>query len=84
VTSRIRLIGAIAVSIIVTVSFGLVLTLYLTRAAGVPPSDTLTVMLGVLAKSAGDVVGYWLGSSSGSHAKDDARDEMLLAQRGTH
>jgi len=83
--SRIRLIGAIAVSIVVTVSFGAVLALYLSqKAAGIAPSDTLSIMVGTLASNFTSVVQYWVGSSIGSHQKDEARDEMLRKNGELH
>lgn len=84
-SSFIRLVGAIAVSVIVTVSFGVVLWLYLTRkVAGETPGEMLSLMVGALTSNFTAVVQYWIGSSSGSHLKDDeiARKDDELLRRG--
>lgn len=61
----------IAVSVIVSVNFGLVVYVLLTRAVPNADSDLIKIMIGVLSAKFGDVVNFWIGSSSGSKAKDE-------------
>lgn len=63
-------IGPITVSIIVSVTFGIVLYVVLTH-VGIPESQMVILMIGILSAKFGDVVNYWIGSSSGSKAKDE-------------
>jgi hypothetical protein len=62
--------GAPVVSVVVLVTFGLVLVMAFTRP--IPPGSEalLNVVIGSLATMASGVVGYWVGSSHGSQAKD--------------
>ncbi|MFC5358215.1 hypothetical protein [Azospirillum himalayense] len=62
--------GAPIVSVIVLLAFGYVLQLVLTQS--IPPGQetTVSIMLGALTAMATSVVGYWVGSSAGSAAKD--------------
>jgi len=62
------------VSVLVTLSFGLVIAQLLWRPVDLGPQVTtiLNVLLGVLAAKFGTVVDYWLGSSAGSKDKDNA------------
>lgn len=65
-------IGRVLVSIVVVCGFMTVTLLYLTQKyTGVPPGETLTLLVGALATNFSNVVGYWIGSSSGSTAKDE-------------
>jgi membrane protein DedA with SNARE-associated domain len=70
-----RFLGAVITSIIVTLLFGVVLILWLTRPAAIPASSTLDILVGVLGSNFNSVVQYWIGSSIGSHVKDEARDK---------
>ena len=69
--------GAPVVSLVVLVTFGLVVALALLRPLPVGSEAILNVLLGVLARDGDHVVGYWVGSSAGSAAKTD-----LLRQLG--
>jgi C4-dicarboxylate transporter len=65
--------GRVVVSSIVVVGFVTVTLFYVTQkfnGSNVP--DILTILLGALATNFTNVVGYWIGSSSGSAAKDSA------------
>lgn len=73
-------LGPIVVSVIVAVMFGIVLNIILTKAGGVPDTQLITLMCGVLAAKFGDVVNYWVGSSSGSKAKDENQATMAASQ----
>jgi len=68
--------SAAVVSLVVLVTFGVVMCAALTRALP-PGSETiLNMLLGTLAAMATSVVSYWVGSSSGS-----ARKTELLSDR---
>jgi hypothetical protein len=65
--------GRVVVSAVVVIGFIGVTVLYMTRkldGAGVP--EILSILLGALATNFTAVVGYWIGSSSGSASKDQA------------
>ncbi len=65
--------GRVLVSILVVCGFltivGLVLT---TKLQGTATSEVLLVLLGALSAAFGQVISYWVGSSSGSAQKDTA------------
>lgn len=61
--------GAPIVSTIVLVTFGIVLYRVPSRPAGAIDQNA-TLMLGALTTMASAVVSYWVGSSTGSAAKD--------------
>lgn len=65
-------IGRVLVSLIVVLGFMTTVYLFLTtKLAGDTPSETLTLLVGALASNFTSVIGYWIGSSSGSTAKDE-------------
>ena len=68
--------GAPVTSVVVLLTFGVVMGLVLLHAVPVGSETVLNVLLGTLGAMATNVVGYWVGSSAGS-ARKDAR----LAQR---
>lgn len=69
--------GRVVVSTIVTVGFMYVLVLVITtKTAGNAAPEVTLVMLGALGAAFGQVVSYWVGSSSGSAAKDTAIQNM--------
>ncbi len=69
--------GRVLVSVIVVVGFLAVLILVLTtKMQGNAPSEVLLVMLGALGAGFQQVVSYWVGSSAGSTAKDQAIQNM--------
>ena len=61
--------GAILVTTVVAVTFGIVLCLLLSKS--IPDSDPVKILIGTLAAKFGDSVNFWVGSSSGSKAKDE-------------
>ncbi|HSK38888.1 MAG TPA: hypothetical protein VK943_03890 [Arenibaculum sp.] len=63
--------GAPAVSMVVMVTFGIVLWLTLTKQVPAGQEATVSLMLGALTTMATAVVSYWVGSSAGSAAKND-------------
>ncbi len=63
--------GAPVTSIVVLVTFGLVVSLVLLHAIPAGSEPVLNVLLGTLAAMATNVVGYWVGSSAGSARKDE-------------
>ncbi len=63
--------GPIVVSVIVTITFGLVLFLLMTKAVANADSDLMKILTGALSAKFGDTVNFWIGSSSGSKAKDE-------------
>lgn len=65
-------VGRVLVSVIVVVGFMVTVYMFLTtKLAGGAPGETLTLLVGALASNFTSVVGYWIGSSSGSTAKDE-------------
>ncbi len=65
--------GRVLVSILVVFGFIAITVLYMTRKLeGAPVPEILSILLGALATNFTSVVGYWIGSSSGSAAKDTA------------
>lgn len=63
--------GRVLVSTIVVFGFISVTVIYMTRKLdGNPVPEILSILLGSLATNFTNVVGYWMGSSSGSSAKD--------------
>jgi hypothetical protein len=65
--------GRIVVSTVVVVGFIGVTLLYMTqKLSGGAVPEILSILLGALATNFTAVVGYWIGSSSGSAAKDQA------------
>jgi protein-S-isoprenylcysteine O-methyltransferase Ste14 len=69
--------GRVLVSIIVTSGFmGILVLVITTKTAGNSPTEVMLVMLGALGAAFGQVVSYWVGSSSGSAQKDAAIQDM--------
>lgn len=69
--------GRVIVSTIVVIGFMAVTVLYMTQkinGAAVP--EILSILLGALATNFTSVVGYWIGSSASSSAKDTTISEM--------
>lgn len=65
-------IGRVLVSLIVVCGFLAVTWMFITeKTAGGTPGETLTLLVGALASNFTSVVSYWIGSSSGSTAKDE-------------
>ncbi len=65
--------GRVSVSLIVTIGFmGVLILVITTKTQGNAPPEVMLVMLGALGAAFGQVVSYWVGSSSGSAAKDAA------------
>jgi len=63
--------GRVLVSIIVVAGFiGILVLVLTTKLQGTATSEVVLVMLGALAAAFGQVVSYWVGSSSGSSSKD--------------
>lgn len=63
--------GAPVVSIVVLVTFGVVVSLAISRAMPPGSEPILNMMLGTLGAMATTVVGYWMGSSNGSTDKSN-------------
>jgi hypothetical protein len=68
--------GAIIVSVIVLITFGIVLMMVLTKTIPEGSEKFLLIMLGALATMSSNIVQFWVGSSSGSKQKD----EVIAAQ----
>lgn len=69
--------GRVLVSVIVTVGFMAILVLVITtKTQGNAPTEVMLVMLGALGAAFGQVVSYWVGSSSGSAQKDTALQKI--------
>jgi len=70
--------GRVLVSVIVVAGFLCVVVLVLTtKLQGNTTSEVLLVLLGALSAAFGQVVSYWVGSSAGSTAKDQALVQTL-------
>ena len=63
--------GAPVVSVVILVTFGVVVTVALTRTLPSNAEPVLNVLLGTLGAMATSVVSYWVGSSAGSARKDE-------------
>ena len=69
--------GRVAISVIVTTGFmGVLVLVITTKTQGNAPTEVMLVMLGALGAAFGQVVSYWVGSSSGSAQKDAAIQNM--------
>ena len=69
--------GRVVVSTVVTVGFMYVLILVITtKTQGNASPEVVLVMLGALGAAFGQVVSYWVGSSSSSTAKDATIKDM--------
>lgn len=69
--------GRVLVSLIVVCGFMVVVYMFLTaKFAGNAPGETLTILVGALASNFTSVVSYWIGSSSGSTAKDEQQQKV--------
>jgi Kef-type K+ transport system membrane component KefB len=69
--------GRAIVSAIVVVGFILVTILYMTQKLnGSAVPEILSILLGALATNFTAVVGYWIGSSASSSAKDTTIQNM--------
>lgn len=63
--------GAPLVSIVVLLTFAMVVAVALTRSMPQGAEPVLNVLLGTLGAMATSVVGYWVGSSAGSARKEE-------------
>lgn len=73
--------GRVLISIIVTVGFmGVLILVITTKTQGNAPPEVMLVMLGALGAAFGQVVSYWVGSSSGSSSKDVAIQNLASKQ----
>ena len=69
--------GRVIVSTVVVVGFIGVTVLYMTqKISGNPVPEILSILLGALATNFTAGVGYWIGSSSSSSAKDETIKDM--------
>ena len=70
--------GRVVVSAVVVVGFILVTLMYMTQKLnGTTVPEILSILLGALATNFTAVVGYWIGSSSSSSAKDATIKDMV-------
>src|SRR5258708_28419199 len=70
-------LGRVIVSFIVVVGFIMVTVIYMTRKLdGNAVPEILSILLGALATNFTAVVGYWIGSSASSSAKDTTIQNM--------
>lgn len=71
--------GRVLVSMIVTIGFmGILILVITTKTQGNAPTEVMLVMLGALGAAFGQVVSYWVGSSSGSAQKDQAIQNLAV------
>lgn len=70
--------GRVLVSLVVTIGFmGVLILVITTKTQGNAPPEVMLVMLGALGAAFGQVVSYWVGSSSGSSQKDAAIQNLV-------
>lgn len=73
--------GRVLVSTIVVIGFVLVTVLYMTQKLnGNPVPEILSILLGALATNFTNVVGFWVGSSASSSAKDNTIQNLTSKQ----
>ena len=73
--------GPVVVSVLVVIAFSFVLTLYIVRPPILSDNNVFTVvsiLIGTLAAAFGQVVNFWLGSSSASKDKDHTIKAALI------
>lgn len=69
--------GRVLVSLVVTVGFmGVLILVITTKTQGNAPPEVMLVMLGALGAAFGQVVSFWVGSSSSSATKDNTIQSM--------
>jgi hypothetical protein len=69
--------GRVLVSVIVTTGFmGVLVLVITTKTQGNAAPEVMLVMLGALGAAFGQVVSFWVGSSSGSATKDTTIQNM--------
>lgn len=69
--------GRVLISLVVTIGFmGVLVLVITTKTQGNAAPEVMLVMLGALGAAFGQVVSYWVGSSSGSAQKDTALQNM--------
>lgn len=69
--------GRVLISAIVVMGFIGITVLYMTKKLeGAPVPEILSILLGALATNFTAVVGYWIGSSASSSAKDTTIQNM--------
>lgn len=76
-------IAPIVVGSLVTTAFALILCLLILRPINLDAqiADILKIMIGTLGAKFGDVVQYFIGSSSGSKSKEDILREAVNQQK---
>jgi len=74
--------GAVVVSLLVLVGFGIMLALLFTRTVPPDQKDIAFMLLGSLSGMASAVVSYWVGSSRGSDAKNAVITQLSTAKGG--
>ena len=77
--------GAPTLSVLVVVMFGGILLLWLIHPPSMPPEALaiLNMLLGYQASAFQQAVGYWLGSSAGSHSKDQIMGSAMISSQST-
>lgn len=69
--------GRVLVSLVVTIGFmGVLVLVITTKTQGNAPPEVMLVMLGALGAAFGQVVSFWVGSSSSSATKDTTIQNM--------
>lgn len=71
--------GRVLISAIVVFGFIGITVLYMTQKLnGTAVPEILSILLGALATNFSNVVGYWIGSSASSSAKDATIQDMAV------
>lgn len=74
--------GAVVVSVLVTVAFMLALWFVVRQEIPLASREIAYILLGTLGAKFGDIVAYWVGSSSGSASKDAALRQVATGKGG--
>lgn len=72
--------GPVVVSILVTLAFMLALWFVVRQEIPLASREIAYILLGTLAAKFGDIVAYWVGSSSGSASKDAALRQAAIGK----
>ncbi|NQW50580.1 MAG: hypothetical protein HQ465_04990, partial [Rhodospirillales bacterium] len=74
--------GAVVVSVLVTVAFMAALWFVVRQEIPLASREIAYILLGTLGAKFGDIVAYWVGSSSGSAQKSAALEKAIAAGGG--
>lgn len=71
--------GRVLISFVVVIGFISITYMYMAKKLeGAPVPEILSILLGALATNFTNVVGFWIGSSASSAAKDDTINKTVV------